>query len=87
MTAKQPGVSGAYLKLMYWYDAAACENAPEESLDDRAAVHQADRLQSVLHFRPVAHQMPPPGLLNGLSIGTPRIRDVPGFGRNTRRWG
>jgi hypothetical protein len=49
MLAKQPGVSGAYIKVMYGYDAAS-EDAFEENLYRRAAVHSIGRLQMILYF-------------------------------------
>jgi hypothetical protein len=70
MLAEQPGVSGAHIKVMYGYNAAS-EDAFEESLYGRAAVHSIGRLQMILNFRPIAHQMPPPYLLNGRRSARP----------------
>ena len=58
MPAKQPGVSGAYLNVVYGYDDAASEDVFEEHLYHRASVRRAGRL--ILYFRPMAHQMPSP---------------------------
>jgi hypothetical protein len=88
MPAKEPSVSGAYLNVMYGYDDAASEDAFEEHLYHRASVHRADRLQ-ILYFRPIAHQMPPPCLLNGCRSARPHsgrawAAEIPGDGGELR---